>query len=210
MARSTTALVLILAYAVFAFGWRSLLQWRRYGDTGLRLAPPPGLAPRAAHLSLVVAFVLAVLAPIAAMVARDPASPGGLHGLVDGGAGRVTWWLGLLAVAIGMVLTLVAQVQMGASWRVGVDAGEHTDLVTGGLFRHVRNPIFTSMLVGFAGLALLVPNALGIAGFVLSVLSLQLQVRLVEEPYLIERHGTPYRTWAASSGRFLPGLGRLR
>ncbi|MET9817324.1 MULTISPECIES: hypothetical protein [unclassified Streptomyces] len=36
---------------------------------------------------------------------------------------------------------------MGASWRVGVDVGERTALITGGPFAYVRNPIFTAMAV---------------------------------------------------------------
>jgi protein-S-isoprenylcysteine O-methyltransferase Ste14 len=38
---------------------------------------------------------------------------------------------------------------------------------------------------------------------------LEIQVRLVEEPYLIRVHGDAYRTYAARTGRFVPGVGRL-
>ena len=114
----------------------------------------------------------------------------------------------MLAVGAG-VLTVVAQVQLGASWRIGVEAGERTDLVTGGLFGRVRNPIFTGMLLFALGLALLVPNVPTVAGAVLATVTIQVQVRLVEEPNLIAVHGEAYRRWAAATGRFLPGLGRL-
>jgi protein-S-isoprenylcysteine O-methyltransferase Ste14 len=40
-------------------------------------------------------------------------------------------------------------------------------------------------------------------------LALELQVRAVEEPYLIRSHGDAYRAYAARVGRFLPGIGRL-
>ena len=30
---------------------------------------------------------------------------------------------------------------MGASWRIGVDTSETTALITGGVFRYVRNPM---------------------------------------------------------------------
>jgi protein-S-isoprenylcysteine O-methyltransferase Ste14 len=32
----------------------------------------------------------------------------------------------------------------------------------------------------------------------------------VEEPALLAAHGDAYRRWAATTGRFLPGIGRLR
>lgn len=36
-----------------------------------------------------------------------------------------------------------------------------------------------------------------------------MQVRLVEEPYLLRAHGHDHRAYAARTGRFLPGVGRL-
>lgn len=38
----------------------------------------------------------------------------------------------------------------------------------------------------------------------------QIQVRRVEEPYLARVHGVAYETYAGRTGRFLPGIGRLR
>lgn len=209
MSRALVALVVLTAFALAAFGWRSYLQLRRYGDTGLRLGPPAGTVPRLAHFGFVVSLVVAFVAPVAAMAADDASAPLGIRSWTEGTAGTVTFVVGLLLAAVGVVLTLVAQVQMGESWRVGVDESERTALVTTGLFSSVRNPIFTSMLVGVAGLALLVPSAIGIGAFVLAVVSLELQVRWVEEPYLLERHGDSYRRWASGTGRFLPGIGRL-
>lgn len=209
MSRALLALVAIVAYAVVAFGWRSWLQVRRHGDTGLRLAPPPGSVARLSHLALLGSFALALAAPIAGLVAGEASAPAGIDSLVEGALGSVTLVAGVALVVVGAAITLVAQVQMGPSWRVGVDASETTELVTTGLFAVVRNPIFTSMLVGFAGLALLVPNALGLVGFALAVVALQLHVRVIEEPYLIASHGEPYRRWAGEVGRFLPGIGRL-
>lgn len=36
----------------------------------------------------------------------------------------------------------------------------------------------------------------------------ELQVRRVEEPYLHQSHGPPYRDYTARVGRSLPGIGR--
>ena len=98
---------------------------------------------------------------------------------------------------------------MGESWRIGVDEQERTELVTSGPFAVVRNPIFAAMLPASLGLALLVPNASRSSGSAALVLALEIQVRLVEEPYLLRVHGDAYRDYAARVGRFVPGLGRL-
>ena len=51
---------------------------------------------------------------------------------------------------------------------------------------------------------------LAASGFVAFLLALEIQVRLVEEPYLLAIHGEAYRAYAAVTGRFVPGVGRLR
>ncbi|MEV7572907.1 methyltransferase [Pseudarthrobacter sp. NPDC089323] len=68
---------------------------------------------------------------------------------------------------------------LGASWRIGVDEAESTALVTNGAYRLVRNPVFTSAATAFLGLAIMVPNAVAVAGLTLT--GIQIRVRLVEE-----------------------------
>lgn len=43
----------------------------------------------------------------------------------------------------------------------------------------------------------------------LFILGVQLQVRIVEEPYLVQTHGDRYVRYARRTGRFLPTRGRL-
>ena len=139
--------------------------------------------------------MLLVAAPIADLAGLDRI------GALDGGAAAVA---GTIVAAAGIVLTLVAQLQMGDSWRIGVDTAERTPLVTGGVFARVRNPIFSAMLLASAGLLLLVPNLVAVAAVVVLVVALQVQVRLVEEPYLRAVHGELYDGYAGTAGRFLP------
>ena len=154
---------------------------------------------RAGGLLFVLALALGLAGPVlellGALAAYEPLRLPGL------GAG--------FALA-GIAGTLHAQLAMGASWRVGVDPRERTTLRTDGPFRWVRNPIYGWMILTAAGLALLVPNAASLVGLVALVVGLELQVRFVEEPYLLRTHGEVYASWAARTGRFFPGVGRLR
>ncbi len=125
--------------------------------------------------------------------------------VLDGPVGHA---LGFVLFSVGLTGTLLAQVWMGASWRVGVNEEERTELVVRGPFALVRNPIFSAMVPAFLGLALLVPNA-AVAGVAALVSALELQVRFVEEPYLLRAHGARYREYASRVGRFVPGVGRL-
>lgn len=195
MTRPALALALYLAFTAVGFGWRTVVQFRRHGDTGWRFSRS-GL-DRIVGPGLVVGFVLVGAGPVVALLGDAPTA-GGMSAAVVGTG---------LAVGAG-VLTVVAQLEMGASWRIGVEAGERTALVTAGLFRWARNPIFTGMLAFTVGLALLVPNLPTVLGTVVAVVTIQVQVRLVEEPHLVGVHGEAYRRWAAVTGRFVPGLGR--
>ncbi|MFJ8855955.1 methyltransferase family protein [Streptomyces sp. NPDC102437] len=192
------ALVLYLGWAVFAFGIRAVLQRRRTGDAGFRgISGRPGEASWWAGVLFVAALLGGAAAPVATL-AELPTWEGGaaLHAT------------GLALTLAGMALTTAAQMAMGASWRVGVDAGERTALVTSGVFAYVRNPVFTAMAITAFGLGLMVPNLIALAALVALVVAVQLQVRVVEEPYLASVHADDYAAYSAGAGRFLPGLGR--
>ena len=110
----------------------------------------------------------------------------------------------------GFATVVLAQSGMGTSWRIGVDPTERTALITGGPFAIVRNPIFTAMSTALAGLVVATPTVLTAAGLVCLVVAVQLQVRVVEEPYLNTAHGQAYRDYCETVGRFVPHIGRIR
>jgi protein-S-isoprenylcysteine O-methyltransferase Ste14 len=98
---------------------------------------------------------------------------------------------------------------MGDSWRIGVEPEERTELVTSGPFAIVRNPIFAATIPAVIGFSLMVPSTVAILALAIVAIALELQVRVVEEPYLLHTHGETYRAYASRVGRFAPGLGLL-
>ena len=197
------ALALYVLYVALAFGGRTLVQLRSTGSTGFK-----GISgrPLSAEWSGGVLFAAAVLLGLAAPVL---AVAGALEPVVilEGAVGHA---LGLVFFFTGLVGPLLSQAAMGASWRIGVDEREKTLLVTTGPFAVVRNPIFSTMVPAFAGLTLLVPNAAAVAGAAALVAAIEIQVRLVEEPYLLRVHGARYADYASRVGRFVPGTGLLQ
>ncbi len=191
------AVVLEVVFAVLAFGVRSLIQLRRTGSTGLVL--PRRGAPLAER-----AVALLFLASIAGLAVAP--AVGVAWSTLDAAGYAVA---GAVLAGVGIALCVVAQLDMGDSWRIGVDVAARTDLVTGGLFASVRNPIYSAMLVASTGIALLVPNGWSVGALLVLVVALELQVRCVEEPFLRRVHGDAYRAYAATAGRFVPGVGTL-
>ena len=196
------ALTLFGVYLGTAFGLRTLISYRRTGSSGFKgLGGRPGSAEWLAGVLFAAALVAGFAAPVLdAAGAVDPLEA------IDG---RTAHAAGFALFAAGLAITLVAQLAMGDSWRIGVDSAERTALVTAGPFALVRNPIFTGMLPASLGLALLAPNAVAVVAFLVLVVALELQTRVVEEPYLLRTHGETYAGYAARVGRFVPGVGRL-
>lgn len=197
------ALTLLAVYGLLAFCLRMLVQLVRTGSTGFKgLSGAPGSAEWTSGLLVAGAIALCVIG--AALQRGGRLEP---VGVLDGAAGHLA---GACLAVGGIALTVVAQFAMGRSWRVGVDRSERTELVTGGFFSVVRNPIYTAMLVTFLGVVLLAPNLVTLGGAVLLLIAVEAQTRVVEEPYLLEVHGKRYGAYAAEVGRFLPRVGRLR
>src|SRR6476620_2802915 len=197
---AVVAIILFATFAALGFGWRSWVQHRATGSTGFRgISGRLGSAEWFAGAGVVVALVAGVTAPLLQLT--DTVAP--LPVLQAA-------WLQAAGVGLGVfgiAATVYAQVYMGESWRIGVDPNETTTLMRSGVFGWVRNPIFTAMLVFGAGLALVTPNVVALGGFVLLLLSIELQVRVVEEPYLAAVHGDAYHAYLAAVGRFVPGIG---
>ncbi|WP_437668753.1 methyltransferase family protein [Sorangium sp. So ce131] len=199
MTRPWFALALYAVYMALAFGWRSIRQRRATGSTGFRgISGPPGSLPWLGGVLFALAMLLGVAAPVAELA-------GWIGPLVE--PGHLVVGLGAVATVAGILGTLWSQGAMGASWRIGVSDAERTSLVTGGPFAVVRNPIFSCMMLAALGIVLILPNAAALASFVALVVAIELQVRFVEEPYLLRTHGDAYAAYCAKVGRFLPGIG---
>lgn len=202
MIRAAIALGLYTAYLLLTFGLRAWLLYRRTGSTGFNgFTEQRGSAGWWGGVLFAAAVLLGLAAPILQLA-------GLLHPLPLLEQTPI-FTAGLILTLAGAVLTVAAQQAMGRSWRVGVNHSETTELVRGGMFALARNPIFTAVILTAIGLTLIAPNPFAIAAALTLIIAVELQVRAVEEPYLIATHGDAYLTYARSVGRFLPGIGTL-
>jgi protein-S-isoprenylcysteine O-methyltransferase Ste14 len=108
----------------------------------------------------------------------------------------------------GSLLMAVAQLRMGKSWRIGIDPDARPGLITTGLYRFSRNPIYVGTFLCSSGFTVLLPTWVSLVLFVLTIARVRWQVRQ-EEAYLIRAYGDEYLAYARRVGRFVPGMGRL-
>ena len=197
------AAVMLVVFLVLTFFVRVGIQLRRTGTTGL-IGLRKGAGPLEYLSGVLFLGGMAMAIVSLELVLQDDLDP---IGALDVDALHVP---GIVLATLGGLSVFGAQLGMGASWRIGVSDDQGTDLITGGWFSVIRNPIYTAMIVGWTGFALMVPTWLAFAAVVVIAFALELQVRVTEEPYLVRTHGDEYRRYASQVGRFVPGVGRLR
>ena len=190
----------LLYFALFmsvAVGWRVYRVWRLSGVNALTTYRADGV------YGLVSTLFRLVFAGIGAVTFVN---------LLPGLAAYLTPipWLdlpvlqliGWLILTVSFFIVVVAQMQMGGAWRIGVDSNQRQQLITHGIFRYSRNPIFLGMLVMLVGLLLLLPTAVTLTATVLGVVLIHVQVRL-EEAFLTEKYGEDYRKYQMSVRRWI-------
>ncbi|MFX0108347.1 MAG: methyltransferase family protein [Candidatus Hodarchaeota archaeon] len=115
----------------------------------------------------------------------------------------IVWMLGLLLLVVGISLhgwSRYVRQEMATSWQMS----EGHQLITTGPYSRVRHPSYTSYLICFAGLMLMIPSLmtmlllLGYPGYYFTAIT--------EEKLLLNYFSDEYREYMSYTGRFLPKL----
>lgn len=113
------------------------------------------------------------------------------------------WTITAAIIAIvGAAIVMVAQVQMGRAWRVGVREGDAPLFISHGLFRYSRNPIFVGMMLVGLSAAMVSGTWWSWSGVAVFIASCAVQVR-IEEAQLEASFGQSYREFRSSVPRWV-------
>lgn len=123
-------------------------------------------------------------------------------GTIDFLESTTVQYVGMAIMIFALILIVMAQSQMGASWRIGIDSENKTNLVSKGIFTCSRNPIFVGVIFSSLGYFLALPNALTLTILLLDIALIQIQVQL-EEQYLYKIHGESYKIYCKNVRRWL-------
>jgi protein-S-isoprenylcysteine O-methyltransferase Ste14 len=120
-------------------------------------------------------------------------------------AGDLTFAAGLAITILGLGLAVWARVHLGKNWssRPTIRVG-HT-LVRTGPYRFVRNPIYTGLLVGFAGTAIVI-GAFWAFALILFLLAAFLMRIREEEKILFGEFGEEYEKYRREVKALIPYL----
>jgi len=90
-------------------------------------------------------------------------------------------YIGFSMGVFGLLVCMVAQLQMGNAWRVGIDRKNKAELIRTGLYRLIRNPTYAGLFILSTGVWLIFPTMSFMLWGLTFYISLEFQVRLEEE-----------------------------
>jgi protein-S-isoprenylcysteine O-methyltransferase Ste14 len=155
-------------------------------------------ASRLAHVGplLIAAYLLAAPAPVPApalygrfvpLAVRPPA-------------------LGATLGFVGLALCVWARVTIAANWSSDVQLKRGHDLIVGGPYAHVRHPIYTGLLIMFAGTALAVGEWRAALAVAVAAAAFWLKLRR-EEALMRRQFGEAYVRYASRVPALIPFVG---
>ena len=111
-------------------------------------------------------------------------------------------WIGLTLCAVGIVIFIAALISFGTAWRVGIDDKNSNRLVTTGMFKYSRNPIFLFMNMYFFGVFLVYPTLFFLLFSIGFSVGIHIQI-LNEERFLQSKFGTEYTEYRKRTRRYI-------
>jgi len=190
--------VYLVAYFAVAILWRSIAVWRRTGINPYVIGRSDSAYD---YIGVIFKLVFGLLA--AAILLFSVFTRFYTYAM------PIVWldyafirWTGLILLFVSFAWTALSQMQMGTSWRIGIDKENKTELVGKGIFTVSRNPIFLGMRVSLLAIFLIIPSAITLLALVLGDVLLQIQVRL-EEEHLRNLHGEAYENYRGQVRRWI-------
>lgn len=169
-----------------------------HGQRSRSVAVARSFRGRAEAVALAVAM-LAFLVPIVWLV-------GGWLDFAERAHGAATLAAGCGVTVAGLWLFHRSHADLGTNWSITLEIREGHTLVTSGVYRRVRHPMYAALLLYGLGLALIVPN--WVAGPAYAVaMAILLALRLgPEERMMAATFGDAWTAWAARSWRLVPWM----
>ena len=114
--------------------------------------------------------------------------------------------IGVLIMIAGLWLHYQAHKDLGAAWSITLEVREQHRLVTEGVYRRLRHPMYLALLLYAVGQALVVPNWLAGPCYLVTVATLVAFRIGPEERMMRELFGDAWTEYRARTRRLIPGI----
>jgi len=115
-------------------------------------------------------------------------------------------WIGTAVFAGALFLLWRSHIDLGSNWSAILQIRQEHSLVTDGIYRHIRHPMYAAHLLWAIAQGLLLENWL--AGWAFLVISVPFYLLRVpkEEKMMLEQFGQEYRQYLSRTGRIIPNF----
>jgi protein-S-isoprenylcysteine O-methyltransferase Ste14 len=117
---------------------------------------------------------------------------------------NIVWikYIGIIFCYVGLIIFFLALISFGKAWRIGIDENNSNELITDGIFKYSRNPIFLFMDLYFIGIMLIYPNIIFSIIAMCTVIGLHFQIAR-EEKFLENKFGKEYNEYKKQTRRYI-------
>lgn len=115
-------------------------------------------------------------------------------------------WLGVVTLAAALWLFRRSHADLGRNWSISLEIRERHALVTTGVYRRIRHPMYSSFFLLGIAQGLLLPNWFaGMAGLAGAGVLFAFRVRR-EEQLMLRQFGEEYHAYMMTSKRLVPWI----
>jgi protein-S-isoprenylcysteine O-methyltransferase Ste14 len=111
--------------------------------------------------------------------------------------------VGLSISIIGAIVAIWSRYKLGENWSLSVQRKENHELIQIGIYRIVRHPIYSGLLLLFTGNALIVGDYRAIIAVLIVFISFWFKLKK-EEKLLIETFGNQYTEYKTKTKALIP------
>lgn len=115
-------------------------------------------------------------------------------------------WAGAAVMLVALWLFQRSHADLGRQWSISLEVREDHRLITHGVYRSIRHPMYLAIWLWSLAQALLLENWLAGCGALLSFAPLYFIRTPREEALMLETFGDEYRAYMQRTGRILPFL----
>ena len=113
---------------------------------------------------------------------------------------------GVMCLVIGLWLFYRSHADLGTNWSITLEIRERHRLITHGVYRHIRHPMYSALALYAIGQALAIPNwVAGPSNLIAFAILLALRVH-AEERMMVREFGDEYALYSARTKRLIPGV----
>lgn len=112
-------------------------------------------------------------------------------------------WAGAFITACGLLFTVWARVHLAGNWSGTVTIKQGHELIQTGPYAYLRHPIYSGLLLAFAGSALGRNDVRGLVALAIAIVALWRKLR-IEEQWLTQEFGPAYEAYRRRARALIP------